>query len=76
MEQSTADTGKECVIVGNGVSLPITHTCNLSPSPDLKLLDVLVVPHLTKNLFSSVNSQIIFLYQLPLLIIFSLFRIA
>jgi len=52
LEQSTAYTGKECVIVGNGASLPITHTGNISHSPDLKLLDVLVVPHLTKNLLS------------------------
>jgi hypothetical protein len=52
LEQSTAYTGKECVIVGNGASLPITHTSNISHSPDLKLLDVLVVPHLTKNLLS------------------------
>ena len=52
LEQSTAYTGKECVIVGNGASLPITHTSNISQSPDLKLLDVLVVPHLTKNLLS------------------------
>jgi len=52
LEQSTAYMGKECVIVGNGASLPITHTCNISHSSDLKLLDVLVVPHLTKNLLS------------------------
>jgi len=52
LEQSTAYTGKECVIVGNGASLPITHTGNISHSPYLKLLDVLVVPHLTKNLLS------------------------
>jgi hypothetical protein len=52
LEQSTAYTGQECVIVGNGASLPITHTGNISHSPDLKLLDVLIVPHLTKNLLS------------------------
>ena len=40
------------MIVGNGASLPITHTSKISPSPDLYLLDVLVVPHLTKNLLS------------------------
>ena len=44
--------GKECVVVGNGASLPISHTGIVSPSPDFKLLDVLVVPHLTKNLLS------------------------
>ena len=52
LDQSTSYTGKDCVIVGNGASLPITHTGTISPSPDLKLLDVLVVPHITKNLLS------------------------
>ncbi|KAJ0025135.1 hypothetical protein Pint_08816 [Pistacia integerrima] len=36
--------GKDCVVVGNGASLPITHTGTLSPSPNFQLLDVLVVP--------------------------------
>ena len=44
--------GKDCVMVGNGVSLPITHTGTLSPSSNFKLLDVLVVPRFTKNLLS------------------------
>ena len=52
LDQSTSYTGKDCVIVGNGASLPITYTGTISPSPDLKLLDVLVVPHITKNLLS------------------------
>jgi hypothetical protein len=52
LDQSTTYTSKDCVIVGNGTSLPITHTGKISPSPDLHLLDVLVVPHLTKNLLS------------------------
>ena len=52
LDHSTTYMGKDCVIVGNGASLPITHTGKLSPSPDLQLLDVLVVPHLTKNLLS------------------------
>ena len=38
--------------MGNGASLPITHTGTLSPSSNFKLLDVLVVPRLTKNLLS------------------------
>ena len=41
------------MIVGNGASLPITHTGKISSSPDLYLLDVLVVPYLTKNLLSN-----------------------
>jgi hypothetical protein len=43
------------VVVGNGASLPITHTGSLSHSTSLgsiSLLDVLVVPSLTKNLIS------------------------
>ena len=44
--------GKDKVIVGNGAPLPITHTGTSQPSPNLKLLDVLLVPHLTKNLLS------------------------
>ena len=52
LDQSTSYTGKDCVIVGNGASLPITHTGKLSHSPDFQLLDVLVVPHITKNILS------------------------
>ena len=50
--QSKNYTGKNSVIVGNGASLPITHTGTLSPVPNIHLLDVLVVPHLTKKLLS------------------------
>ncbi|XP_075666058.1 uncharacterized protein LOC142635884 [Castanea sativa] len=52
LDHSTTYTGKDCVVVWNGASLPITHTGKHSPSPNLQLLDVLVVPHLTKNLLS------------------------
>ena len=52
LDQSTSHIGKDCVIVGNGVSLPITHTGKLSHSPYFQLLDVLVAPHITKNLLS------------------------
>ena len=52
LDQSTTYTGKDCVIIGNGASLPITHTSKISHSPDLYMLDVLVVPHLTKNILS------------------------
>jgi len=44
--------GKDKVIVGNGAPLPITRTGASQPSPNLKLLDVLLVPHLTKILLS------------------------
>ncbi|RVW98312.1 Retrovirus-related Pol polyprotein from transposon RE1 [Vitis vinifera] len=44
--------GKDCVIVGNGASLPITHTSTLSSFSNFQLLDVLVVPRLIKNLLS------------------------
>ena len=43
-------TSKDKVIVGNGSSLPITYTGSCSPTPNLQLNDVFVVPTLTKNL--------------------------
>ena len=43
-------TGKDCVIVGNGESLPITHTDKISHCPAFQLLNVLVVRHITKNI--------------------------
>jgi hypothetical protein len=45
-------TGKDKVIDGNGSSLPITYTGSCSPTPNLQLNDVLVVPALIKNLLS------------------------
>lgn len=44
--------GTDKVIVGNGSSLPITHTSSYSLTPYLKLNDILVVPNLTENLLS------------------------
>lgn len=52
LDTSEQYVGKDKVIVGNGASLPITHTGTSKPSSNLKLLDVLLVPHLTKNLLS------------------------
>ena len=52
LDQSKNYMGKDSVIVGNGASLPITHTGTLSPVPNIHLLDVLIVPYLTKNLLS------------------------
>lgn len=45
-------SGIDHVTFGNGTSLPISHVGTSSFSKDLHLLDVLVVPHLTKNLLS------------------------
>lgn len=44
--------GKDCVVISNGVSLPISHTNTFSPTSLLKLLDVLVVRGLIKNIIS------------------------
>ncbi|GFP94834.1 uncharacterized mitochondrial protein atmg00810 [Phtheirospermum japonicum] len=45
-------SGNGSVIVGNGNVLNISHIGNAKISEDVKLLDVLVVPHITKNLLS------------------------
>ena len=52
LDQASNYTGKDRVVFGNGASLPITHIGTISPTPSLGLLDVLVVPRLTKNLLS------------------------
>ena len=52
LDQASNYTGKGRVVVENDASLPITHTGTISPIPSLELLDVLVVPRLTKNLLS------------------------
>jgi hypothetical protein len=52
LDKSDTYTGKDCVVVGNGATLPISHTSILSPTSSLTLKDVLVVPGLTKNLIS------------------------
>lgn len=44
--------GKDRVIVGDGSSLPITHMGFCSPTPTFQSNDVLMVPNLTKNIFS------------------------
>lgn len=43
-------TGTGRVIVGNGDALPISHFGSKFVNNNLPLLDVLVVPHITKNL--------------------------
>jgi len=50
LDKSDTYTDKDCVVVGNGATLPISHTGILSPIFSLTLKDVLVVPGLTKNL--------------------------
>lgn len=45
-------SGSGRVAVGKGETLSISHTGNSTVSNDLKLLDVLVVPNITKNLLS------------------------
>lgn len=47
---SNVYTGKDTMIMGNGISLPISHIDNLSPVPNVHLLNVLVVLCLTKIL--------------------------
>lgn len=56
-QQSTLDayklyTGNGQVIVGKGNLLNISHFGYYGLSNYIKLLDILVVPHLTKNLLS------------------------
>lgn len=45
-------SGNGSVIVGNGNTLDISHIGSSKLSDDVKLLDVLVEPHITKNLLS------------------------
>ena len=52
LDNSASYMGKDCVIVENNESLPITHTGKISHCFAFQLLNVLVVPHITKNLFS------------------------
>ena len=44
--------GNANVMFGNGHTLNVSHTGHTQLSKDIKLQDVLVVPHLTKNLLS------------------------
>src|SRR5436190_15002786 len=52
LDKVTAYSGKDCVIVGNGASIPISHIGNFSLSTSLSLKDVFIVPGITKNLIS------------------------
>lgn len=52
LDSAKSYSGIDHVTFGNGKSLPISLVGNSSFSKDIHLLDVLVVPHLTKNLLS------------------------
>lgn len=47
-----AYSGNDSVYVGNGAQLQISHVGNLKLNSHIDFLDVLVVPHITKNLLS------------------------
>lgn len=52
LDSSSSYTGKDQVVVGNGNVLNISHIGNSIIYKSLTLMDVLVVPHLTKNFLS------------------------
>jgi len=52
LDKSDTYTGKDCVVVGNGATFPISHIGILPPTSSLTLKDFLVVPGSTKNLIS------------------------
>lgn len=52
LDTSTNYTGTNQVLVGNGASLPVTHSGSIKPTPYISLHDVFVQPHITKNLTS------------------------
>ena len=54
LDHSTSYTGKDCVIVGNCASLPITHTGKLFHSPDFQLLVFIIF---TNNFFTIQNHE-------------------
>lgn len=66
LAQSNTYTDKNFVIVGNDTSLSIIHIGTLSPTWNIPLLNVLVAPHLIKNLISISKLT----YDFPLSIMF------
>ncbi|KAK9067609.1 hypothetical protein SSX86_011720 [Deinandra increscens subsp. villosa] len=52
LDHSVPYQGKTKVFFGDGKSLPVTHTGTSTVSNKLLLRDILVIPHLTKNLLS------------------------
>ena len=67
LDQASNYMGKDHVVVENGATLPITHTGTISTTPSFELLDVLVVPRLTKNLLSISKLT----YDFPLAVTFT-----
>lgn len=62
LDSSIPYTGSDCVIVGNGARLSITHVGSCTINNSIVLRNVLVVPNITKNLLSvsklSVDSEV------------------
>ena len=52
MDSVSTYSGNDCVVFGNGNTSNISHIGTSFLSPNIALQDVLVVPHLTKNLLS------------------------
>lgn len=52
LDSSSPYNGYDKIIVGNGAKLSISYTGSYTLSHNLSLLDVLVVPHIMKNLLS------------------------
>lgn len=52
LDSYTPYPGPDRVVLGDGTSLSISHIGSRKISNDVSLLDVLVVPHITKNFLS------------------------
>ena len=52
LDATSSYSGNEYIVFGNGHSAPISHIGRSHISPTISLLDVLVVPKLTKSLLS------------------------
>lgn len=74
LAQSNNYTSMDTVIVGNDASLPISHTSNFSHVPNVYSLNVLIVPHLTKNILSISKLTSDYSLSLPSLIKILLYK--
>lgn len=52
VDSITPYNGNDTNVVANSSTIPITHVGSYRKNDSIKLLNVLVVPHLTKNLLS------------------------